>query len=150
MSLMAQSVEASSSDSDGKVVRLYQPSTVYDRGIQRGSLGPRRGAGSASLRNSGARTSAETPSLNILRKSSESGTFGELFLSGVASTNMVFRKKLVSFGSTQIQKLSDLGSWAMVAVKGQGVLAESYSNARTPAMIQLQLPELLSSNASKV
>ncbi len=159
ISVTAQSSGISSVSLDGKIVLRRQATQATARGVQVVAFDPKLGTSSASVRSFDVSTSVGMNSLNAYIKDLDNGTVVTMSLSGVVSTNTVFRsraaaqgfyKTLAALGSTQIQKLSDLGSWAMVAVKGQGVLAESYSNARTPAMIQLQLPELLSSNASKV
>ncbi len=56
---------------------------------------------------------------------------------------------LESLGSTKIRNVGYWGGWAMVTVKGQGVVAEAYSSPNAPVMIQAQVSLMLDPNYGK-
>ncbi|MCX5665982.1 MAG: hypothetical protein NT036_02895, partial [Candidatus Omnitrophica bacterium] len=55
-------------------------------------------------------------------------------------------RTLEGLGSTMIRNVQYQGGWAMIAIKGQGVLAENYSSPGAPVYIQAELSLSLDPN----
>ena len=156
ISVTAQSSGISSTEVDGKILVRRPSNQIGSRGISVAVIDPRLGVRSSSVKSFSAGVDSKTgvSALNDYIQSFSAGTVFAISMvseGGAPSPSRVHvvSRTMAALGSTKINQVPYQGNWAMIAVKGQGVLAEAYSDPRIPVTIRAMLPAVLSSDAAK-
>jgi hypothetical protein len=154
ISVTAQSAGVSTVSVDGKTVLRKTPGQSARNAVSVVSFDPRLGSRSCNVRTFSAGTLANAGA-NALDSYLESFADGTVYAVSVVdnpasgsgsapgqsprATKSV-QRVLRSFGSTQFGHVKEHGNWAMIAIKGRGVLAESYADPSKPVTIHSRLP----------
>jgi|GEM_PF-1288826 len=154
ISVTAQSAGVSTVSVDGKTVLRKTPGQSARNAVSVVSFDPRLGSRSCNVRTFSAGTLANAGA-NALDSYLESFADGTVYAVSVVdnpasgsgsapgqsprATKSV-QRVLRSFGSTQFGNVKEHGNWAMIAIKGRGVLAESYADPSKPVTIHSRLP----------
>jgi hypothetical protein len=159
ISVTSQTSGLSSFAVDGKTIFRRPDAQLGGREIHVVAIDPRLGARSGSVRDfdtdpaskSGAGALAtyidsfDKGTIFAISMVKDDGKDASQSSSGARDVSRIMR----SLGSTKIGQMKSQSGWAMVAVKGQGVFAEAYSDPRMPLTIQAQLPLALNSDAGR-
>ncbi|HNX68286.1 MAG TPA: interleukin-like EMT inducer domain-containing protein [Candidatus Omnitrophota bacterium] len=151
LTVTTQNAGTSSIEVDGKTLFRRPATPLSGRGIYVGTVDPLLGIRTTSVKTFSASADSKlgTAALTDYVQGLPDGTIVTVSMSAQQAADRELSKAMESLGSVKIRKMKNLGGWAMIAVKGQGALAEAYSDPHMPVTIQAQLPPVLSSKPAR-